>query len=172
VSSAVGDALNRLLLLGPDRTTAQDAGFAVQQLVEVALHALSPGMNEPFTAITCIDRLGEGLALLAGRSRPSPVRRDTDGTVRVVAPAATFGSLLDQAFTPITVFAGPNPAISGRLLRTLEIVAGAASTKGDRAAIRAQADAVWREVERRVPDPSHRAAIEQQYLRVCVSSGG
>ena len=170
--ASFADALNGLLLLGPDRTSTQDVGFAVQQLVEVALHALSPGMNEPFTAITCIDRLGEGLALLAGRSRPSPVRRDKSGTPRVVAHAETFAELLWEAVTPISVFAGPNPAISQRLLRTLEILSGAASAHEDRAAIRAQADAVWREAERQIHEQSHRAVIAQQYRKVLAGTEG
>ena len=166
VSQPLSVALNRLLLLGPDRTSRQDAGFALQQLVEVALHALSPGMNEPFTAITCIDRLGQSLALLAGRARPAPERRDLEGTLRVIAPADTFETFLREAFTPISVFAGRNPAISVRLLRTLGIIAGAASSRADLAGIRVQADVVWRAAGRQIEDASHRALIDQQYHQV------
>jgi uncharacterized membrane protein len=61
-------------VVGTDRTSTQDADFAVQQLVEVALRALLPGVNEPFTAITCIDRLGQGLARLASRRIPGAIR--------------------------------------------------------------------------------------------------
>lgn len=57
----VTHALNDALVLGADRTSEQDAGFPIQQLVEVSLHGLSTGINEPFTALTCIDRLGHGI---------------------------------------------------------------------------------------------------------------
>lgn len=157
------EALNDVFLLGPDRTTQQDAGFAVQQLVEVALHALSPGMNEPFTAITCIDRLGEGLALLAGRRMPSPARRDESGSVRVIAHPQGFDELLSGALMPITVFAGRNPAISERLLHTLTMLAGAVSRPGDLAAVRKQADIVWREASRQIDEEIHLSELEQQH---------
>jgi uncharacterized membrane protein len=84
----------------------------------------------------------------------------------VIAPADTFETFLRDAFTPISVFAGPNPAISVRLLRTLGIIAGAASSTADLAAIRAQADAVWRESGRQIDEASHRALIDQQYHQV------
>lgn len=160
------DALNGSLLLGPDRTSTQDAGFAIQQLVEVALHALSPGMNEPFTAITCIDRLGEGLAQLAGRPMPSAIRRDQGGVIRLVAPGQTFEQLLGEALAPITIFSGRNPDIGARVLRSLGIIAAAAHRPRDLAAIRAQADAVWREAGRQIEEDAHRARVEAPYRKL------
>ena len=156
-------ALNGLFIIGRDRTSQQDAGFAVQQLVEVALHALSPGMNEPFTAMTCIDRLGEGFALLATRSMPASVRRDADGVVRVIAPPHTFGELLQDAFTPIALFAGPNPAIHERLFRTLALLRPRVSRSADAAAIDGQAAIVWEAAQRGVEHSVHRAALKRAY---------
>ena len=126
-----------------DRTSTQDADFAVQQLVEVALRALSPGVNEPFTAITCIDRLGQGLAKLASRRIPSSVRTDDHGAVRVVAEPRTFVELVEAAFDPIARYAGRNPAIAQRLLETLGALADIAQRGDDRAAIARLADFVW-----------------------------
>lgn len=160
------EKLNEAFLLGPDRTSQQDAAFAVQQLVEVALHALSPGINEPFTAITCIDRLGQGLSLLAGRRMPPAGRADEAGALRVVAAPQTFEELLGEAFTPIIVYAGRNPAISERLFRTLAILAGAAHRPGDLAALRVQADITWWEAERQVEEAIHRSRLEQEYRNV------
>ena len=156
-------SLNGLFAIGRDRTSQQDAGFAVQQLVEVALHALSPGMNEPFTAITCIDRLGEGLALLATRSMPSTVRRDTEGVARVIAPPHTFEELLHGAFTPIAIFAGPNPAIYERLIGTLAVIRRRLSRKADARAVEAQAAIVWEAAQRGVQHSEHRVALKRVY---------
>jgi uncharacterized membrane protein len=140
------DAFARRLLgayvIGSDRTSTQDADFAVQQLVEVALRALSPGVNEPFTAITCIDRLGQGLIKLASRSIPSAIRTDDTGAVRVVSQPRTFVELVEAAFDPIARYAGRNPAIARRLLETLCVLADVAQRAEDRQAIGRLADFV------------------------------
>ena len=70
-------------MLGSQQTPYQDVEFAVNQLVEVAVRALSPSVNDPFTATACVDHLGAALCRLAGRKIPSPYRRDPDGQVRV-----------------------------------------------------------------------------------------
>jgi uncharacterized membrane protein len=118
-AAAVADAY----VIGNDRTPDQDAGFAVQQLVEVALHALSPGINEPYTAVTCIDWLGQGLACLAERGLPPSCRADDTGRVRVVARPYTFAELLDSAFRPLREPAGGLPTVAEHLLNTLATVA-------------------------------------------------
>jgi uncharacterized membrane protein len=63
----------------PRRTLVQDVEFAIDQLVEVTVRALSPGVNDPFTAISCIARLGAALCTLAEKVIPSPYRHDEDG---------------------------------------------------------------------------------------------
>jgi uncharacterized membrane protein len=141
------DEVTRRLLgayvIGADRTSIQDADFAIQQLVEVALRALSPGVNEPFTAVTCIDRLGQGLTKLASRSIPGAVRTDDTGAVRVVAQPRTFVELVEAAFDPIARYAGRNPAIARRVLETLGNLADVVRRSEDRQAIARLADFVW-----------------------------
>jgi uncharacterized membrane protein len=127
---------------GRDRTATQDAAFAIQQLVEVALRALSPGVNEPFTAITCVDRLTQGLAGLLSRRIPSALRHDSDGVVRVVARPYSSAELLQAGFEPIAAAAAGNPSVGERLLESLVVLAGRAHRDEDRAAIAGVADAV------------------------------
>lgn len=110
-------------ILGPNRTTWQDPAFSVDKLVEVALRALSPAINEPFTAIACIDQLGRGLSRAATCAPRSPVHCDAAGRPRVYVPRHTFPTLLDAAFDPIRIFAGSNPAIYDRLLATIRMLA-------------------------------------------------
>jgi uncharacterized membrane protein len=107
--------------------------------VEVALHALSTGINEPFTAVTCIDRLGQGLAKLAMRRIPvgaSPGRRGQ--SARRFA-GNTFVELLDSACNPIRAHAAESPEVGLRLLYMLIRLAGVARRPDDRAAIARQA---------------------------------
>jgi uncharacterized membrane protein len=138
LSHAFADAY----VFGADRTARQDAAFAIQQLVEVALRALSPGVNEAFTALTCIDRLGQGLAKLARRKIPSAIRTDDLGRTRVIAHPYTFEELVIAAFEPIALDAGRTPDVSARLLETLGALAAIAPRAGDRAAIARVADLV------------------------------
>jgi uncharacterized membrane protein len=162
--------LRRAYVIGSDRSPHQDAAFAIQQLVEVALHALSPGINEPFTAITCIDRLGQGLVRLACRQLPAAVRAGENGYPRLVAEPESFSDLLDAAFAPITVYAGSNPAIYQRLLETLEALAARARRSADRAGIRQQAEHVRQaalQAARGGPFPR----LEDLYRRILTTTG-
>jgi uncharacterized membrane protein len=133
-----GRQLNDTLVLGAERSSHQDAGFPVQQLVEVALHALSPGINEPFTAITCVDRLGQGLALLATRAEPSPLRADDSGQLRIVATPTRFVDLLSAAFDPIRHYAAVEPLVARHILEVLARIADQVVRAGDREAVREQ----------------------------------
>ena len=93
--------LNNQFILGRQRTPVQDVELCVNQLVEIAIRALSPGINDTFTAIICVDRLGAALSRLAGRTIPSPMRRDQDGALRVVAYPMTFTGAVNAAFNCI-----------------------------------------------------------------------
>src|SRR6202521_3099250 len=98
--SAVGPvsrALLRTHLVGPNRTLTQDPGFAIDQLVEVALRALSPAVNDTFTALNCIDWLGDCLCHAFGQRLPSGVYCDVHGKVRVIEPVITYERLLKGA---------------------------------------------------------------------------
>ena len=75
--------------------------LAVDQLVEIAVRALSPGIHDPFTAMACIDRLGIALAHAAQRESPSPYRFDETGQLYLVVPPLTYAMLADAAFDPI-----------------------------------------------------------------------
>jgi uncharacterized membrane protein len=98
VTDKLTDRVNALFVLGQQRTSAQDIKFAVNQLVEIAVRALSPGLNDPFTAMTCVDHLGAALCRLAVRDMPSPYRLDRKNQLRVIAPAETFPEIIDAAF--------------------------------------------------------------------------
>lgn len=109
------------LILGSQRTPEQDLEYSIHQLVEVAVRALSPGINDPFTAINCIDALGTGISLIAGRELPPGLRRDAGGVARVSVPVFTFEGVADAAFHQIRQHGERSVAV---LIRLLEIIAG------------------------------------------------
>ncbi len=112
----------RALTISSYRTVHQDAAFGIRQLVDIALKALSPGINDTTTAITCIDHLGAILVSVVGRPDVSTARA-VRGVVRVLAPAPTFASLLELAFDEIRQSAITNVSALTRLLTTIATVA-------------------------------------------------
>jgi uncharacterized membrane protein len=113
----------RCFAIGAQRTPIKDVIYSVNQLVQIALRALSPGINDPLSAELCIDRLAEALAKIAARPTPAQYRRDKTGQVRVFASHPTFSDVLWQSFEQILLFAQPNPAVIVKLLHSLARVA-------------------------------------------------
>lgn len=117
VDDRVAHHVTGACVIGPRRTAIQDVEFPVNQLVEIAVRALSPGINDPFTAITCIDHLSAGLCNLAPRPFPAACWFGADGALRlVVARPITFAGVVRSAFEQIRQNAGAHAAIHIRLL--------------------------------------------------------
>ena len=165
-------AIRGAFYLGRHRTLTQDVEFAVDQLVEIALRALSPGLNDPFTAITCIDRLGAALCRLAGRRIPSAYRRDDDGRLRVVASMAeSMSGIVDATFHQVRQSSRTNAAVTLRLLETIATVLGQARAPTFRAALLQHAAIIHRGSQEGLPDPWDRAEADRRYRLVLDASG-
>ena len=132
------DALNAVYVISPHRTVEQDASFGIRQLVDIALKALSPGINDTTTAVMCVNYLAAILARLA--SRPiATVRRLDRGELRVIARGPCFESLLAEAFDQIRQNAEGNVAVLTRQLQSLEIIASQTANTQRRQSLRQQA---------------------------------
>lgn len=166
VTDALATQANAFVNLGPERTAAQDIEFAIHQLVEIAVRALSPGINDPFTAITCVDRLGSGLFRISQREMPSPWRYDDGGRLRVVVPAVTFAGITDAAFHQIRQYSRTSAAVTLRTLETIAMVATAARRPEDREALLRHADMVVRGAREALSEQSDRADAEARYRDV------
>lgn len=103
----VRSAVRIAFAFGRERTQSQDVLFVVQQLVEIAIRALSPGVNDPFTAIRCLNWLGGALVDLGCRAPPSGCRYDDDGRLRVIAPGLGFDQVAAAVFDTL------RPYVSG-----------------------------------------------------------
>lgn len=134
--------LGQFIVSGPGRTPDQDFEFALRHLVEVALRALSPGINDPFTAIAVIDRLRGGIARLAGRQMPRELLHDQGGHVRLIRRVSDFRGVVDSAFDQIRQSAVGKPAVLIHMLETLEALASHLRTDEQRDALRHHADLV------------------------------
>ncbi len=111
----VKQALNESIIFGSVRTPVQDLEYSIRQLVEIALRALSPGVNDPYTALAAIDRLALSLPEIMRRGSAQSIWTDNDGNIRVVVPASTFGGTIDAAFNEIRQVGATQPAILIRL---------------------------------------------------------
>jgi uncharacterized membrane protein len=147
--------LQRLVVLGRHRTVEQDAGFGLQQLVDVAVKALSPGINDPTTACMCVDQLGALLVRLAVRRMPD-THRTVHGRLRVIAPGPQFADLLGLAFGAVIRHSRGDLEVLGRLLAALAAVQGATTDAGRRNDVAAVICDVQRELRR--VEPAIRAA--------------
>lgn len=150
-------------VLGAQRTASQDIEFSVNQLVEIAGRALSPGVNDPFTAITCVDRLGSALCRLAQRQIPSRYRFDEHGVLRMIARAPTFPDIVDASFNQIRQHARSNAAVTIRLLETIAVIAQVVRRPLDRAALQRHVAMIVRGARDGLPEAEDRKAVAQRY---------
>ncbi|MGD9724020.1 MAG: DUF2254 domain-containing protein [Pirellulales bacterium] len=169
VSDEVSRRLNAAFVFAWHRSPFQDVEFAIDQLVEVAVRALSPGVNDPFTALTCIDRLGESLCQLAQRTMPSRLRYDDEQRLRIITYPVDFRAVTDAAFNQIRQYGAASAAVLICLLETIAVIIWLARRSADRKALADQADLVVRAARRSIPDEADRADIEERFNRVQVT---
>jgi uncharacterized membrane protein len=129
--------LNRAYSISRHRTIEQDPAFGIRQIVDIALKALSPGVNDTSTAVMCVDYLTAVLARLSGRCYP-PSHRYEGEALRVIATVPTFEALLAEALDQIRGSAEGNVAIIARMLGALETLADLTDSPRRRRAIRDQ----------------------------------
>jgi uncharacterized membrane protein len=119
--------------IGPTRTLQQDVEFGVIQIVDIALRAMSPAVNDPSTAITCIDHLSRILIRWLGRAPPASVLFDPPHVPRVLVPWLGVDGMFDTAFEQIRHYAASDAAVSLRLLRAVGDIAAALEQDDTRA---------------------------------------
>ena len=116
--------------IGPTRTLQQDVEFGVIQIVDIALKAISSAVNDPSTAITCVDQLGRILIRFVNRNVPVALLCDPPHVVRVIVPWIGAENLLDTAFEQIRHYSASDIAVSLRLLRALDDIASTCTDPG------------------------------------------
>ena len=166
VNDKLSDKINTVFILGPERTLEQDAEFAIYQMVEIAVRALSPGINDPITAITCIDWLGVILCKLANRKMPPSQRYDEENRLRVIRKTYSFQGLVDAAFNMIRQNSESIPAVSIHLLETIATIADQTPNKTDREILLNQANLVSEGCKTKQSTKSDREDLNKRYNNV------
>lgn len=158
--------LNQWTVTGTRRTPRQDVECALLELVELAVRALSAGINDPFTAINCIDRLGASLGRIAACAIPQSEHRDEEGVVRVVMPVVTFSDLLESAFNQIRQHGSGNTAVLIRVVEALGEVARQCTRPSDGEAVLRHVTMIEREGEESIHEPNDREDLRRRADRI------
>ena len=111
----ISDAFDACLLISNERSLLQDPGFGFRQLVDIAIRALSPSVNDPTTAVQVLDRLTDLLGRVAGRTDPTGWYADDDGVARVHLVPVSFGELSTLAFAEVIRYGADSPQVVRRL---------------------------------------------------------
>jgi uncharacterized membrane protein len=151
---------------GAYRTLPQDISFGFDQLVEIALRALSPAVNDTFTGMTCVDWIADCLCRISTSWRPQRVRRDAEGRIRVIAFQPDFDRLVERTFDTIRQAAVGMPAIMIRQLDALAKVIEQTPDRRQQTALIRQAEAIQRSNLATVGDPSDRDDVTQSFEAV------
>jgi uncharacterized membrane protein len=132
------NAINQLIsqfVIGKTKTSQQDIEFSIHQMVEIAARALSPGVNDPYTAISCIDHLTAVMCYLAEAQFPSKYRYDQSKRLRVIAENLDFEGVLDAAFNQIRQFSTGSTAVIIRLMEAQITILKFTKTKSHKKAL-------------------------------------
>lgn len=158
-------ALNAAYVISEHRMVQQDIGFGIRQLVDIALKALSPGINDTTTAVMCVDYLTAIFVRLVDRRITMSHRLD-QGELRVIMRGTSFESLLAEAFDGIRQNAKGNVAVLSRMLDALQTIASLTASQRQRWAIREQVQWIAELAQRTIDSLYDRARFENRLARV------
>jgi uncharacterized membrane protein len=159
------DALNASFSISRHRTVDHDPAFGIRQIVDMALKALSPSVNDTSTAVMCVDYLTAILTQLAVREFPA-LRRYDGAELRVIDKAPTFESLLSSAFDQIRRNAEGNVAVMSHMLGALDTIASQTDRPRRRLALREQVQGIAELADRTIHSAHDRVTIEERIMRV------
>lgn len=147
------------LTVGYERTAAQDLGYGLQQLTDIYVKALSPGINDPTTAIASLGHLAALLAELAAHRLGARTLRDSDDQLRLVVAGPEFDQMLDSALGPLRRYGSSDPAVVLAGLRLLRDVGWAVHRPAQRQAVAEQLERLRAAAERNLDDPRDLARV-------------
>jgi len=162
----IAEQFGKAFVIGAHLQWSQSVEYAVNQLVAIAVRALSPGINDPFLAMACVDQLGAALIHLAEKGIPSGYRYGKDGKLRLITHSITFQTVMDASFHQIRQYAASSVAVTIRLLETIAAVAGFARTSEVQQTILRHAEIVKRGSEHTISEEWDRQDVQHRYESV------
>ncbi len=165
-------SLTGAFALGDQRSMLQDVRFGIVQLVEVAARALSPGINEPFTAASCIHQLADAYGKLATCELPSAFRFDEEGVLRLWDHPLSFEELLDEGIRPLRQMGRDTPLVLAELMKALEIAGTRTDDQDRKSVIRSRLAEMRTAARRYIDDRAEVHTLEALYRQAIVRIDG
>jgi uncharacterized membrane protein len=165
-SEELAKSVNGFFITGHKRSQEQDLEFLINELVEIAARALSPGVNDPFTAISCINHLGVSLCDLAQRIFPPVLKKDGENRLRIIAYPTTFDRIVDAAFNQIRQYGRTHAAVTIRLLESIRVVLPFTRYPEQREVLLRQAAMIERGSHDGLPEEGDRRDVHERYLAI------
>jgi uncharacterized membrane protein len=161
------------MVIGKHRTPVQDLRFAFNQIAEIAVRAMSPALNDPFTALDCVNRIGAGIGRLAVREEPSAFQCDANGQVRLIIEPVGFEEVVGAAFTPVRNYSRESVIVTLQMLHALREMAPRLQNEDQRRAVALQAALIRRGADEGLSEAHDRQSAQEAYqsvlrnLRIC-----
>lgn len=169
-SGTVNQHIEKLILrdihVGKQRTPTQDIECAVNRLSEMAIRAMSPAINDPFTAMTCMDYMGDGLVLFAKNGRKPSEVLDQDGKLRLVFQPLTFDTVITAAFEMLTHSSNNNAHVLEHMLKVIDSIGQAIQSPEMRQILARQVKRIQAENQTGDITPEDRLLIRDQCKRL------
>jgi uncharacterized membrane protein len=168
---SIASSLRQAFILGRQRTPRQDIRYSVNQFAEIAVRSLSPGINDPYTAVICIDWISACLASLARKTEPDRRHCDGEGHLRIVAARTSFGDVMDAAFHPIREYGSGSAEVMVRALHAIAHIAPEARRHEDREALRNHARLLAGDAQQALKNEHDRQTVEAAYRKAISTVG-
>ena len=166
VTDEMEETLRSMFIFGVKRTPTQDLRFQINQLVEVAMRALSPGVNDPFTATNCMDWLQSALEILSERQLPDAHRYDSSHDLRIVAEAETFESFLSLVFDQLRPYVATDRNASIHMMEMIAKIASHVSTDCHRELLADHATRLREACQENLNDESALSVLSDRYRAI------
>lgn len=165
LAKALTQQIQKAFSYGNQRKPEYDIEFTLKQLVEIAIRAISPAVNDPFTAIRCIDRLSVSLCRALQKAEQSAYVVDPSGALRLIINPVTFEQMTNDAFDQIRQYGKTDAAVTLRLLEAIETIGQHAHTDKNKRPLRRQAEMIERGSKDGLPEENDRQEVAQQYQK-------
>ncbi len=152
--------INEAILVTNERLADRDIGFGLRQMVDVAIKAIAPSVNDPYTAVQAVQHLSVMLTALARVRTDCRRWRDESGLLRVFAPVVTFDQHLETVCSHIRRAAANRPRVVVELLRLLETVAASGTSPALRTSVCDQIRLIVLDAEREILQPADLAPVQ------------
>lgn len=166
IDESLHNKLYNNFILGEHRTLTQNAEYGIQQLVEIAVRALSPGVNDPFTAVNCIDRLAAILCQVAQKQFPSPYHSDEAGNLRIVLKTATFEGYVDTALNQIRQNSESSTAVLIKLMEAVNAIKSRLSRSEHHRILRKHAEMIKNTAQNNLEERQDLQDLQSRYEQI------